>query len=65
MEHLVINLKENLIQKSKNEMKKVTDLDNEIYKELIFISSGKNFELNFLINCLDDMTKYFKQTEKI
>lgn len=65
MEHLVINLKENLIQRRKNEMKKVTDLDKETYKELLFISSGKIFELDFLIKCLDDMTKYFEQTKKI
>ena len=65
MEHLVINLKENLIQRRKNERRKVDELDKETYKELLFISSGKIFELDFLIKCLDDMIKYFEQTKKI
>lgn len=65
MEHLLINLKESLILRRKNEMKKVKDLDKETYKDVLFVSSGKIFELDFLIKCLDDMIIYFEQTKKI
>lgn len=65
MEHLIINLKEKLILRRINELKKVKDLDKEVYKDVIYISSGKIFELDFLIECLDELIRYSEKTRKI
>lgn len=65
MEHLVINLKENLIHRKINEMNKVKTLNKEVDRDLILISSGKIFELDFLIESLNDMIQYFNSTKSI
>lgn len=65
MEHLVINLKENLIHRKVNEMNKVKTLNKEVDRDLILISSGKIFELDFLIKSLNDMIQYFNSTKSI
>lgn len=65
MERLVINLKENLIQRKVNEMNKVKTLNKEVDMDFILISSGKIFELDFLIKSLNDMIQYFNSTKSI
>lgn len=65
MEHLVINLKENLIHRKVNEMNKVKTLNKEVDRDLILISSGKIFELDFLIKSLNDMVQYFYSSKNI
>jgi len=65
MVHLVINLKENLIQRKENEINKVMTLNKEVDRELILISLGKIFELDFLIKSLNDMIEYFNSTKII
>jgi|GEM_PF-844444 len=65
MEHLVINLKENLIHRKLNEMNKVKTLNKDVDRDLILITSGKIFELDFLIKSLNDMIQYFNSTKSI
>jgi hypothetical protein len=65
MEHLVINLKESLIHRKINEMNKVKTLNKEFDRDLILISSGKIFELDFLIKSLNDMIQYCNSTKYI
>jgi len=52
MEHLIIDLKLNLMLRRKNEMKKIQEFNQETDKDLILISSGKILELDFLIKSL-------------
>lgn len=65
MEHLIIDLKENLIQRRKREVSKIEELSKEDCKDLILISSGKIFELDSLIKSLDDMIDYFENTKNL
>jgi len=65
MEHLVINLKENLILRKQNELNKTKELYKETDKELLLISSGKIFELDFLIKSLDNLITYYNKTKSI
>jgi len=55
MEHLIIDLKINLMLIRKNEMKKIQEFNQETDKDLILISSGKILELDFLIKSLEEM----------
>ncbi len=64
MEHLLINLKENLVQRKLNEINKVMAL-KEVDRDLILISSGKIFELEFLIKSLNEMIQYNNSTKSI
>lgn len=64
MEHLVIKLKENLIQRKMKEMNKVIDFSKDTDRDLILISSGKILELDFLIKSLNEMIQYFDLTKK-
>jgi hypothetical protein len=65
MEHLVINLKESLILRKKNELQKANELIKETDRDLLLISSGKIIELDFLIKSLNEMIQYFNFTNKI
>jgi hypothetical protein len=65
MEHLVLDLKEKLILRRKSEMNRLQELDKEDDKVLILISSGKIFELDFLINYIEEMINYFEKTKEI
>jgi len=65
MEYLVIDLRHNLVQRKMNEMKKIENLDKEADITLILVASGKIFELDFLINRLDDLIEYFNKTQGI
>lgn len=53
MEHLIIDLKENLIIRRKNEVIKIEELTKEGFTDLILICSGKIFELDSIIKTLD------------
>lgn len=65
MEHLIIDLKENLIKRRKNEVIKIEELSKEDYKDLILICSGKIFELDSIIKTLDEMINYIEKTKQI
>ena len=65
MEHLIIDLKENLVKRRKNEVVKIEELSKEGYKDLILICSGKIFELDSVIKTLDEMIDYIEKTKKI
>lgn len=65
MEHLIIDLKENLIKKRKNEVVKIEELSKEGFTELILICSGKIFELDSIIKTLDEMIIYIEKTKHI
>lgn len=65
MEHLVIQLKEKLTARRCNELERAQRLQPESQKDLILISSGKIFELDFLIQCLDELIAYHENTKKI
>jgi hypothetical protein len=65
MEHLIIDLKLNLILRRKNEMKNIQEFNQETDKDLILISSGKILELDFLIKSLEEMMNYFEKTKNI
>lgn len=65
MEHLLIDLKENLILRKKNELKKVNDWDKVSDRDLLLISSGKLFELDFMINVLNEILQYINFTKII
>ncbi len=65
MEHLIIDLKENLIKRRKNEVVKLEGWSKEDYKDLIFICSGKIFELDSIIKTLDELIIYIEKTKQI
>jgi hypothetical protein len=65
MEHLIIDLKENLVNRRKNEVVKIEELSKEGYKDLILICSGKIFELDSVIKSLDEMINYIEKTKQI
>lgn len=65
MKHLIIDLKENLIQRRKKEVTKIEKMSKEDCKDLILISSGKIFELDSLIKDLDNMINYFEKTKNL
>jgi hypothetical protein len=65
MEHLVRDLKEKLIVRRKNENEAIKKMNKETDKELILISAGKIFELDFLTNSMNEMLNYFEQSKKI
>jgi hypothetical protein len=65
MEHLIIDLKENLVKRRKNEVVKIEELSKEGYKDLILICSGKIFEFDSVIKTLDEMLNYIEKTKQI
>lgn len=65
MEHLVINLKENLILRRKNEANRMLEMEKDTGRDLLLISSGKIFELDFLIESLEEMIDYNAKIKKL
>jgi hypothetical protein len=65
MENLIIDLKQKLIQRKANEIKLIESLNVESDNYLILFSTGKIFELEFLIDRLDDLIAYLYKINKI
>lgn len=65
MEHLILNLKENLIARKNTELARLQKYDVVSGKDLILISSGKIIELDQLISFIENMMNYYNQTKKI
>jgi hypothetical protein len=65
MEHLVIDLKEKLIVRRKNESRSLEKLDKVSDKELILFSAGKISELDFVVNSINEMLNYSDKSKKI
>lgn len=64
MEHLIINLKQNLIARRQKEVLLIEEMDKEADKELILISAGKINELDFVVESLNDLLIYSEKTKK-
>lgn len=58
MEHLVNNLIERLKTRRTQEMMKIEKYKEDNLKDLIFISSGKVFELDAIIQELNELMDY-------
>jgi translation initiation factor 2 gamma subunit (eIF-2gamma) len=65
MEHLIIDLKLDLILKRKNEISNIEEFNKETDKDLILISAGRIIELDFLIKSLEEMINYIEKTKSI
>lgn len=65
MELLVKDLKERLLIRRKNEYDKIKQYNKVDIKELMLISSGKVIELDFLINSINEMIKYYEHSKII
>lgn len=65
MEHLIIDLKETLVIRKKNELIRIKEFEIETDKDLLLISSGKVFELDSLIKALDEMISYYNKTKSL
>lgn len=65
MEFLINDLREKLLLRKKAEIAKAQQYGDINNKDLLLISSGKVFELDHLIGCLDKMLNYNDQTKKI
>ena len=65
MIHLLLDLKEKLILRKRNELKMLEELVPETDRDLMLISSGKIAELDVLIASMEDMIRYVEKTEKI
>lgn len=58
MEHLIKDLMEKLSNRKRNEMAHFAKYKNEELHDLMLISSGKIFEIDYIIRELKTMTKY-------
>jgi hypothetical protein len=65
MEHLVIQLKESLMQRKQQELDRVSKLNKEENRDLLLISSGKIFELDVILKSLTELINYYESTKKI
>ena len=65
MEHLIIDLKQNLIARRKKEILLIEGFDKEVDKELILISAGKINELDFVVESINELLIYSEKTKKI
>ena len=64
MEHLIIDLKEKLIARRKNEYQSLEKLDKEADKELIMFSAGKINELDFIVNSINELLSYSEKSKR-
>jgi hypothetical protein len=64
MEYLVLDLKEKLTARRKSEFDAFEQLDKECDKELIMLSAGKIYELDFIINSLNELLSYAEKSKK-
>jgi len=64
MEHLIIDLKERLINRRQKESLSLEKLDKENDKELILFSAGKIEELDFVVNSITEMLHYSEKMKK-
>ena len=63
MENLILNLKEKLISRRNNEIKKVEVIDKDGNRNQVLISSGKIIELEFVIKAIDELIKDYHKTK--
>jgi len=64
MKHLIIDLKERLINRRQKESLSLEKLDKENDKELILFSAGKIEELDFVVNSITEMLHYSEKMKK-
>ncbi|MEA4935623.1 hypothetical protein SDC9_148032 [bioreactor metagenome] len=65
MELLIIDLKEKLLIRRKNEYEKMQQYSTNEAHELLLISSGKIIELDFIINSMSEMISYYEYSKEI
>lgn len=63
MKYLVIDLKENLVARSKREIMFLENLNAEKDKDIILISAGKINERDFLLGQLNELLDYSEKTK--
>jgi len=65
MEHLVINLKEKLLIRRKNEYDLIRKATEDNNRESLFMMAGKIQELDFIIDELGELINYNEKIKKI
>ena len=65
MEYLIINLKEKLLIRRKNEYDFIRKATEENNRELLFLTAGKIQELDFIIDELGELISYNEKMKKI
>jgi|WetSurMetagenome_2_1015567.scaffolds.fasta_scaffold533846_2 hypothetical protein len=65
MEYLITELKEKLALRRKLEADKVLKMDPVTDREIILLASGKIYELDVVVDLLENMLMYQQQTKKI
>jgi hypothetical protein len=65
MEHLIINLKEKLLIRRKNEYDLIRKATEDNNRESLFMMAGKIQELDFIIDELGELINYNEKIKKI
>lgn len=65
MEYLIINLKEKLLIRRKNEYNLIQKATEDNNRELLFITAGKIQELDLIIDNLRELISYNEKAKKI
>jgi len=65
MEYLIINLKEKLLIRRKNEYNLIRKATEDNNRELLFITAGKIQELDLIIDNLRELINYNEKAKKI
>jgi hypothetical protein len=65
MEKLVADLKDRLIDRRIGELQLIDQYKEQRNDNLILITSGKIFELDYLIGCLTDLMDYNSKCKRI
>ncbi|MEI6139689.1 MAG: hypothetical protein WCP85_10530 [Mariniphaga sp.] len=63
MEHLILNLIDQLIKKRELELSSVEQYKKDELNDLILISSGKIIELDSVIQKLKELVEYYNSTK--
>ena len=65
MELLIKDLKEKLLIRRKKEYERMEQYNKDNINDLMLISSGKIFEIDFLINSINEMITYYEHSKII
>lgn len=65
MELLVIDLREKLLIRKKNEYEKMEQYNKDNINDLVLISSGRIIEIDFLLKSIEEMITYNDHSKQI
>lgn len=65
MELLVIDLREKLLCRRKNEYERMEQYSKNYINDLVLISSGRIIEIDFLLKSMEEMTTYNEHSKQI